>query len=67
MTIIFLDMDECEMDNGKCQHLCYNSDGSYSCDCEDGFYLDMTNNQSCISKLYHYLQHNIKFCLKTEA
>lgn len=57
----WLDINECEIENGEtlCEQLCDNNVGSYSCDCNDGFYLNTTDNHSCLSKLCHYLQHSI--------
>lgn len=34
-----IDTDECSKDNGKCQHLCENTAGSYQCRCRQGFIL----------------------------
>ena len=35
------DIDECELDNGGCDHLCVNEEGSYHCECFEGFQLEM--------------------------
>lgn len=34
------DINECELVNGGCGHLCVNTLGSYKCECFDGHYLD---------------------------
>ncbi|VDP12730.1 unnamed protein product [Soboliphyme baturini] len=34
-----LDVDECAQDNGRCQHVCRNTHGSYRCECRSGFYV----------------------------
>ena len=31
------DIDECERDNGGCNHNCDNTEGSYTCSCKTGF------------------------------
>ena len=36
--------------NGVCQHQCKNTNGSYLCQCNDGFFLD-GNARTCIGKL----------------
>ena len=36
--------------NGGCQHQCKNTNGSYLCQCNDGFFLD-GNARTCIGKL----------------
>lgn len=40
------DVNECQDDNGGCEHLCFNSPGSYYCQCKDGFRLS-DNLRSC--------------------
>lgn len=30
-------MNECEQNNGNCEQICINSQGSYRCACEIGF------------------------------
>ena len=34
-----IDINECLETNGHCSHTCYNTDGSYYCTCNDGFFL----------------------------
>lgn len=43
---MFVDMNECEVYNGHCDHDCTNSNGSYACSCRDGFYPN-NDSQSC--------------------
>ena len=33
----FADINECSIDNGRCQQECVNLQGSYSCECKAGF------------------------------
>ena len=52
LTMCFLnitDIDECQRENGECQQICHNELGSRSCSCNEGYYLDSTDNTSCIS------------------
>ena len=44
-----LDVNECEISNGGCQHQCRNTNGSYLCQCKGGFFLD-SNGKTCIGK-----------------
>ena len=37
LLLLFLDIDECIMDNGSCTHFCYNTEGSYVCSCQPGY------------------------------
>ena len=47
--IISLDVNECEISNGGCQHQCRNTDGSYLCQCKEGFFLNI-NGKACSGK-----------------
>ena len=38
--IFLADEDECQKDNGRCQHQCVNTIGSYHCTCREGFALE---------------------------
>ena len=40
-----LDINECLNDTHLCEHNCYNTNGSYVCDCQPGYQL--TNGLSC--------------------
>ena len=41
-----LDVNECETLNGGCDHQCKNTNGSYICECNAGFFLD-GNGKTC--------------------
>ena len=45
-----LDVNECGMLNGGCQHQCKNTNGSYLCQCNSGFFLN-GNGRTCSGKL----------------
>ena len=36
----YSDIDECLSNNGGCHHNCHNSDGSYTCSCNNGYELN---------------------------
>ena len=40
------DVIECTSDNGGCEQTCDNVPGSFTCTCEDGYYLE-TNRLNC--------------------
>lgn len=47
VTILYsTDTNECTVNNGNCSQLCTNTNGSYICSCELGYFLDV-NNHSC--------------------
>ena len=37
---MLLDVNECQKSNGGCEHHCINTNGSYICKCNKGFFLD---------------------------
>ena len=49
VNTVYLDINECEMLNGGCQHQCKNTNGSYLCQCNDGFLLN-GNGRTCSGK-----------------
>jgi hypothetical protein len=40
ICIVISDDDECQMENGGCEHTCENLVGSYICNCFDGYRLN---------------------------
>ena len=42
------DIDECLEDNGGCQHHCVNTEGSFQCQCRDGFKVDLADESQCV-------------------
>lgn len=55
LLLFFLDEDECQENNGGCQHICVNTIGSYLCECKVGYTLH-PNKHSC--KEGKYLTQN---------
>ena len=45
-----LDVNECENNNGYCEHTCQNVYGSYWCTCSEGFKVD-SNRKTCSGKV----------------
>ena len=37
ITFSLTDIDECKIGNGRCDHKCINTDGSYHCMCKRGY------------------------------
>lgn len=38
-----VDVNECQVNNGGCAHMCNNTDGSFLCSCEAGYTLAFNN------------------------
>ncbi|KAL3876991.1 hypothetical protein ACJMK2_034758 [Sinanodonta woodiana] len=38
------DVNECQINNGGCEHICKNNNGSYSCNCQSGYHLYEAEN-----------------------
>ena len=45
LLYISLDINECTNDTHLCEHNCYNTNGSYVCDCQPGYQL--SNGLTC--------------------
>ena len=45
-----IDFNECDVNNGGCEHTCTNTVGSFSCSCDEGY--QQTNNLFCSGMLY---------------
>ena len=45
----FIDINECNSNNGGCEHSCMNTLGSYYCTCNSGYSLD-SNEFNCTGK-----------------
>ena len=58
-----LDINECAMSNGDCQHQCKNTNGSYMCQCNEGFFLD-GNAKSCFGKFYFKTKKHVRKVLR---
>lgn len=39
MFMNFVDINECAIENGFCEHICTNTYGSYFCSCDAGYRL----------------------------
>ena len=44
--LFVLDINECSILNGDCHHTCVNTEGSFYCNCRDGYEL-ASNNKTC--------------------
>lgn len=52
-VFLIVDIDECDFNNGGCDQLCLNGNGTFVCDCRDGYSLH-GNHYTCIGKyIYH--------------
>ena len=50
---ITIDINECLIDNGGCNQICLNTQGSFTCSCGTGYILDVADNQTCKDKQFY--------------
>ncbi|XP_078573391.1 uncharacterized protein LOC144860148 isoform X3 [Branchiostoma floridae x Branchiostoma japonicum] len=61
------DIDECTLNNGGCAHNCTNEQGSYRCECREGWVLD-GNNKGCSDHNECATDdHGCDFCQNTDG
>jgi hypothetical protein len=58
LVLLSIDIDECMATNSLCSQTCDNTDGSYKCSCNTGFFLDR-DGISCVGK--YATQNNVIF------
>ena len=51
--IIIIDIDECLNNNGSCEDICINTEGSFYCQCSTGLALS-ADNRTCEGKNWQY-------------
>ena len=63
-VLIPTDINECEL--GYCNHFCNNSEGSFTCSCQDGYALE-NDNRTCVGKFItqHTSQYKVYVTLYT--
>ena len=49
IIILSLDINECDPSIALCEHLCTNSNGSFTCDCRPGYSITI-DQLSCLGK-----------------
>ena len=54
--IIFFntDIDECNEGTDNCSQTCTNAEGNFTCECDDGYYLDI-DETTCIGMYLEYI------------
>lgn len=56
LTILHIDIDECDLQIDGCAHNCTNVIGSYVCSCMNGYVLD-TDQKDCIGNISFFVVH----------
>ncbi len=46
--LYMIDIDECAVSNGGCEHDCTNQNGGYTCGCQPGFQLNTHDLTGCL-------------------
>ena len=62
MLCFCADIDECEFENGGCSQLCENTEGSFRCQCHNGFQIG-NDAVSCFSNSVHFFLSFFLFSL----
>lgn len=67
LFLTFIDIDECSLNSTLCDHVCINTDGSYMCECNEGYQLVSGTNQ-CQGKLPYITQscNNVYVCIRKD-
>ena len=52
---VIADIDECDLGTATCSQICYNTEGSYTCSCHEGYYLH-TDARTCMGKIFTILK-----------
>jgi len=58
---VYSDVDECRVNNGGCEHDCFNTIGSFECRCRNGYFL-AANGKNCIGRNYVCLSVCLSVC-----
>ena len=53
LCIVIVDIDECAVANGGCEHNCINTEGSFYCGCREGFVLENDERQCGGNIIWH--------------
>ena len=60
-TVLLSDIDECAVDNGGCDEICVNHNGSYLCQCDSDLQL-LSDKRSCGCEWYeNYIVYNFSW------
>ena len=62
MWFFFPDINECLTNNGGCEQVCTNTEGSFVCSCNSGFILN-SDNFTCNGKLFYRITILLYLCL----
>ena len=57
MIHFYLDIDECKLNNGGCDHSCVNKPGTFECQCKGGYKLAV-DGRRCEGM--EYIQINLR-------
>ena len=63
-NIFFADFGQCDADNGGCEHICSDFNGTSQCSCNTGFKLN-NDMKSCIGNARKYCIYDTVSCSLT--
>ena len=60
---LLIDIIECDDDNGGCSQTCSNTDGSFECECYDGYDFTENSTTDCIGKFWNFISNAVTIAL----
>ena len=57
------DINECDSENGDCEHICHNTEGSFYCTCHSGYQLNSDERTCTGNTLCGYISLNSSYTI----
>ena len=55
---LLIDINECDDDNGGCSQICLNTNGSFECECYNGYDFTENSTTDCIGNVKNFIVMN---------
>ena len=63
LATMITDIDECALELDQCEQICVNLNGSYTCECSDGYQTVTGRYYACEGVLYYLLIRSFEWLL----